>query len=243
MNFLKTVIHRIFDFLLPPLCPICQKKTLSIDDLCPDCYQKIHFISKPYCSICGRPFYIKTFGENTCADCLKTKPTYHKARASFLYDDFSKKLILPFKHADKIEHLPLLVNLLNQAGKELFPETDIVIPIPLHRLRLLKRRYNQAALLAQKLAHKHHKIYMPDNLIRIRATKSQGHLKSTERKKNIRKAFHVKYPAEIKGKNILLIDDVLTTGATVNECCRTLLKAGAKSVSVLTLARVLKHTS
>lgn len=240
MNFFKQIFSVILDFLLPPLCPICKTKVLTSNALCADCYQKIHFISKPYCSICGRPFYIKTFGENTCAACLKKKPLYHRARAAFLYDDFSKKLILPFKHADKIEHLPLLVNLLNQAGKELLPESDILIPVPLHPFRLMKRKYNQSALLAQRLAHIHHKIYMPDNLVRIRHTKSQGNLKASDRHKNMRKAFALKNPSLIQDKNILLIDDVLTTGATVSECAKVLLKNGAKSVSVLTLAKT-KH--
>jgi len=240
MNFFKQIFLKILDFLLPPLCPICKEKVLNSNALCANCYQKIHFISKPYCKICGRPFYIKTFGENICATCLKKKPIYHRARTAFLYDDFSKKLILSFKHGDKIEHLPLLINLLNQAGKELLPESDILIPVPLHPFRLIKRKYNQSALLAQGLARIHHKIYMPNNLVRIRHTKSQGHLKASERHKNMRKAFAIKNSSLINDKNILLIDDVFTTGATVSECAKILLKNGAKSVSVLTLTRT-KH--
>lgn len=240
MNFFKQIFAKFLDVLLPPLCPICKRKILTSNALCADCYQKIHFISKPYCSVCGRPFYIKTFGENLCGECLKKKPVYHRARSSFLYDMFSKQLILSFKHADRLEHLPLLTHLLNQAGKELLPETDIIMPVPLHRLRLMKRKYNQSALLAQRLAHLHHKCYMPDNLIRIRNTKSQGHLKAVERHKNMRKAFAVKKPHLIEGKNILLIDDVLTTGATVSECAKVLLRNGAKTVNILTLART-KH--
>ncbi len=240
MNFFKQTFMWILNFILPPLCPICKKNILEANALCADCYKKIHFISKPYCSICGRPFYIKTFGKNLCGDCLKKKPVYHRARSAFIYDDFSKQLILSFKHADKTEHLPLLVNLLSQAGKELLSETDIIIPVPLHRLRLMKRKYNQAALLAQKLAHIHQKPYLPDSLIRVRHTKSQEHLKASERAKNMKKAFRVKNPHLIQDKRILLIDDVLTTGSTVSECAKVLLKSGAQKVYVLTLART-KH--
>ena len=150
------------------------------------------------------------------------------------------RLILPFKHTDHLELTPLLTNLLYQAGFDLFKETDLIISVPLHRFRYIKRKYNQADILAKALSKKTTIPYHPHILIRKRATVSQGHMKAAERKRNVAGAFGIKNHSAIKGKNILVIDDVFTTGATLNECTKILLKNGAAKVFVLTLARVVK---
>lgn len=240
MNFFNTLLKGILDFVIPPLCPICKKPIQTIHCLCPTCFEKIQFISYPYCVKCGRPFEFDIPEETRCGACSKKNPVFYKARAVFIYDSFSKQLILPFKHADHLELTPILTNLLYQGGKDLFEETDVLLGVPLHRLRFIKRKYNQAGVLAQSLAKKIHKPYLPNVLIRARPTPSQGHMRPAERKRNVTGAFKVIHPELIKGKRILIVDDVFTTGATVNECSKILLKNGAACVSVLTLARVIK---
>lgn len=240
MSFFKTVLHTVLDLIVPPLCPICKKHVLSTHGLCAECFKQIHFISRPYCEICGKPFEFDIPEETRCGACCKKNPIFTKARSAFLYDSFSAKLILPFKHSDHLELTPLLTNLLYRAGTDLFKETDLIIGVPLHRFRYIKRKYNQADILAKALAKKTTIPYHPHILIRKRATVSQGHMKSTERKLNVAGAFTIKNKDAIQDKNILLIDDVFTTGATLNECTKTLLKNGAAKVFVLTLARVVK---
>ena len=227
---------RLLDFLLPPICGICHCPVSENTTLCPDCFSKINFISKPYCPICGRPLPFDIMGECICAKCLTKRPLFLKARAAVRYDEISKKILLPFKHGDRLDLAPLIIKLMRRAADELMPEADIVIPVPLHRWRILKRKYNQSAILANRLAKMYQKPYAPCVLKRVRATPSQGHLSAIERKKNVTKAFKVTKPDKIKGKRILLVDDVLTTGATANECTKVLLRAGAKQVCLLTFA-------
>lgn len=240
MSFFDTTFNAILDFILPPLCPLCKKRILTQHGLCADCFAKIDFISRPYCEICGKPFEFDIPEENLCGACCRKLPLFAKARASFLYDSFSAKLILPFKHSDHLELTPLLTRLLKHAGTDLFNETDLIIGVPLHRFRFIKRKYNQADILAKSLAETIRKPYYSSILIRNRSTPSQGHMNATKRKENVSGAFSVKNPHLITDKTVLLIDDVFTTGATLNECTKVLLKHGARKVLVLTLARVSK---
>lgn len=240
MIFIHQLGQRILDFLIPPICPICKKRILTQHGLCATCFSEIHFIDKPYCIKCGRPFEFDIPEEMLCGSCCKKEPVFAKARSAFIYNSFSSQLILPFKHGDHLELTPLLTHMLYRAGLDLFDDIDMITAVPLHRFRFMKRKYNQAGLLAKSLSQKIKKPYIPQALIRIRHTKSQGHMKAVERKKNVAKAFAVKDTHLIKGKTILIIDDVFTTGATLNECAKTLLKAGATSIYVLTLARVTK---
>lgn len=240
MSFFRTVYRTVLDFIVPPLCPICKKRVLLTHGLCSECFSKIHFICHPYCEICGKPFEFDIPEETRCGACCKKNPIFTKARSAFIYDSFSAKLILPFKHSDHLELAPLLTNLLYRAGADLLADTDLIIGVPLHRFRHIKRKYNQADVLAKRLAEKSHIPYHLTILIRKRATVSQGHMKAAERKRNVAGAFGIKNKHLIKDKNILLIDDVFTTGATINECSKILLKNGAAKVFVLTLARVVK---
>ena len=238
---ITSLLAKVVDILIPPICGICQCPVSKNATLCPECFSKLNFITKPYCHICGRPFEFDIMGERVCAKCLMKRPLFLKARSAVQYDEASKKLLLPFKHADRLDLVPLLVKLMRPTANDLMPETDIILAVPLHWLRLLKRKYNQSDELAYRLAKIYHKTYVPNVLKRQRATPSQGHLTAQERNRNVRGAFKVTHPNKIKGKRILLIDDVLTTGSTVNECTKVLLKAGAKSVDVLTIARVVKN--
>ena len=233
---MKHFWNRLLDFVLPPICPICKQPVWTNHGLCPDCFKSLQFITEPCCKACGRPFPFNILGEQTCAKCLSNPPLFHRALSVVVYDDTSKKLILPFKHGDRLELTPLMAKLMAQRGKDLIEEADLILPVPLHRLRLLKRKYNQAALLAKQLAQQFHKSYRPDGLNRIRSTPKQGKLTPEERRKNVANAFKINHHLSVQGKNVLLIDDVLTTGATANECSKILLKAGAKQVCILTFA-------
>ncbi len=237
MQFWKIVL----DFLLPPVCAVCKTSVSEKDTLCPECFKNLHFITKPYCQKCGRPFEFDILGDRVCASCLMKAPLFEKARAVLLYDEMAKKLILPFKSGDKQELVSLLAKMMALQGKELIEEADVLMPIPLHRWRLLKRKYNQSALLANRLSKIFHKTYNPDSLKRVKSTVSQGHLSPDKRRKNVTNAFKVCHKEKIKNQTVLLIDDVLTTGATVNECAKVLLKAGVKKVLVLTFASTPKN--
>ncbi|MGI4852207.1 MAG: ComF family protein [Janthinobacterium lividum] len=209
--------------------------------LCATCWEKIHFIDHPLCDKCGMPFEIREITKAVCLGCLQDMPCYHQLRSVFPYDDTSKPLILQFKHGDALHLVPLLVRWLAQAGQSLLVECDMIMPVPLHWLRLWRRSYNQAAVLAQGLGRFSGKSYAPDVLRRHRSTASQGTKSSQQRHSNVKGSFSIK-PTQVKsieGKNILLIDDVYASGATISECVKILKKSGANQVDVLTLARVL----
>lgn len=238
------------DLVLPARCPVTGEYVDSQGMLSAKAWQRLNFISSPYCTKCGLPFSFDRLQDandtqegELCIACIKKEPPYTLARSALVYDDISRPLILGYKHADKTQFAPSFAPWLHMAGREFLPQSDYLIPVPLHATRLLKRRYNQAALLAQALSKIADDIpCLPEALHRVRATPSQGHLTTKERHKNVRKAFafNKKYKEKIKGKTLVLIDDVYTTGATITECTKALLRAGAKDVYVLTLTRVVK---
>ena len=233
---ITTLFRKLLDFILPPVCPVCSEPILEKHTLCPKCFSDLHFITEPCCEICGHPFPFDTLGNKKCAKCLAEPPLFAKACAVVTYDEASKKVILPFKHGDRLDLVPLMAKMMAQRGKELISLSDLICPVPLHRFRLLKRKYNQSALLAKLLAKQFYKEYAPDGLKRIRSTPKQGKLTPAQRKQNIANAFRINKRIKIEGKSVLLVDDVLTTGATANECAKVLLKAGAKQVFLLTFA-------
>lgn len=202
----------------------------------------LNFIEKPYCRSCGIPFSYESQEQLICASCLDYPPPYHKARSALVYDETSRGLILAFKHGDQTQNALTFVPWLVRAGQDVIPQSDVIVPVPLHRWRLWRRRYNQAALIAKELAQALDMTYRPDILVRRKATQTQGHLSTKEREKNVKQAFviHPDHGAMVKGKNILLIDDVYTTGSTVKECAKVLKKAGAARVNVLTVARTVR---
>jgi ComF family protein len=237
---LRQFSGRALDFLLPPLCLSCDAPTSAHRTLCAKCWGKIHFIARPFCAACGAPFEVPMGGDTLCAGCIAEPPHFATARAPMLYDDFSKRIVLSFKYADRIYPAPALAGWMHRAGVEFWERADFILPVPLHRWRLFGRRYNQAALLVLELAKIAQKPTLIDALTRKRATPIQGHLGRKQRQANVKGAFRLnpRYRARIKDKSVVLVDDVLTTGATVNECARVLLRAGAKEVNALVLARV-----
>lgn len=229
----------LINAILPPRCLYCGKITNNDDSLCADCFDKITFITHPYCIHCGAPLIDKSIGDLYCANCLTKKDNLRYCRSAIIYDNFSKKLILDFKFFDHIENKKLLANWMFFAGKDIFDAgVDLIIPIPLHHLRLFKRKYNQSAILSAELSKLTNIKTDYKSFIKIRSTQPQSECSGKKRITNIKNAFIVKFPENIKGKRILLIDDVYTTGSTLRECAKVLKKAGAKSVDALTIAKV-----
>lgn len=234
--------------ILPSRCAFTGEVVDSQGLITAEAWAGLSFISSPYCHNCGRPFEFSPVGAVSgeeglhCASCLADPPEFSRARSALAYDDASSGFILAFKHGDRTDHVVTMLPWLRVAGTDLWPDTDLVVPVPLHRWRLWRRRYNQAALMGRAAAAAAGKAFMVDALVRMRATPSQGHLKADERQKNVKSAFAV--PPErlpvLQGKRILLVDDVYTTGSTVRECARVLRSAGAADVFVLTLARVVR---
>ncbi len=239
MSLLSSFGRFCLNLLCPPVCPICHQSVDAAHCLCPKCFGKLKFITKPCCKICGRPFEYDMFDNLICGKCMEKKPRFDMARSVLIYDKFSKQLILAFKHGDHTELAPLFTKFLLFAEPEIFKNVDMILPVPLHRFRLIRRKYNQAGVLGKHLSRKTKIPFYPSVIKRVKSTQSQGHMSRTKRKRNLVGAFQIPKPDKVKGKTILLIDDVMTTGATVEECAKTLKKAGAKSVKVLTLYRVI----
>lgn len=175
-----------------------------------------------------------------CAACLQKPPAYTWARAALRYDEVSSHLILALKHGKKLENAPTIARMMHQAMQHRQSGIDLIVPVPLHRRRLFSRRFNQSALLAQHLSDLTDIPYDNTLMERIKATPPQVGLTRGQRHKNVTGAFQISNRALVSDKNIILIDDVLTTGATATACTKALLRAGAKSVGVATLARVVK---
>jgi ComF family protein len=203
-------------------------------------WSRIAFLDGPVCDGCGLPFEFDQGPGVRCAACDAKPRVFSRARAACLYDEASREAILQFKHADRTDLAPLFARWLTRAAHELIAEAQVVAPVPLHASRLIRRRYNQAAEIARPLARTAGLAYLPDTLRRVRDTQGQGGRSASGRRRNVAAAFAV--PAAraraVAGKRVLLIDDVMTTGATLEACSRALLAAGAARVDVAVVARV-----
>lgn len=230
----------VLDLLLPPRCLKCGVEVGGDGALCAECWRGIAFLQPPCCARCGLPFDIDLGADAICGACARDVPPYGRARAALRYDEASRTLVLAFKHGDKLQLAPALGRFMRRAGAELLATCDVIAPVPLHWTRLFSRRYNQAAVLAHAVVRDGGPPVVADLLERRRATPSQGRSGRAERRRNVRAAFALKRGREVAGQRVLLIDDVLTTGATVSECARALLAAGATAVDVLTLARTVR---
>ncbi len=238
----KAMVTAAANLVLPPLCLSCSAIVATPGTLCQSCWQRVSFLGPPACAACGLPFEIDPGPSSICGACATHPLPFRRARAVFRYDDASKSLILRFKHADRLEGAPAFARWMARAGSELLADCPLLAPVPLHRWRLFHRRYNQAAILALALGKLTHLPVDPDLLVRRRATPPMGQMGRRERQTNVKGAFALRdgKTAGIAGRTVLLIDDVLTTGATVGACAQALVKAGAAQVDVLTLGRVVR---
>jgi ComF family protein len=236
----------MLDLVLPPLCLKCRAPVADPQSVCADCWRELWFLGPPQCVQCGVPFPHDLGQGVKCGACIARPPAFDTARSALAYDDASRDLILSFKHADRLEAVPLFARWMSAAGKDVLPGADLFVPVPLHWRRLAARRYNQAAELARALAAIAGKPMAATVLTRRKATRSQGEMTSARaRMKNVAGAFLVDASAKskVEGRHVVVIDDVLTTGATLGACAKALRRAGAASVSVITLARVVRPLS
>ena len=233
--------RRLLDILLPHACFSCSRQLKEGPGLCASCWSKVDFIGAPLCSCCGRPFEIDPGDDLLCAKCIAEPPAFTRARASFVYKADSRGLVTGFKYADRTDLAPAYGRWLERAGEEFLEDADLLIPVPLHPLRLFVRKYNQAGLLAHRLSKETLIPALPDGLLRMRNTRQQVGLSRTKRRRNVLGAFraNAKYAADLEGAHVVLIDDVITSGATVSACARALKSAKPREISVLTLARTI----
>jgi len=238
------------DLLLPPQCLACDTLVSAPGTLCHACWDGAAFVSAPLCAACGVPFEFDHGPDALCGACLRDRPRIDRARTVVVYNDVSRNLATGLKYRDRTHVAPPLGGWLARAGREILPDADLIAPVPLHRMRLWRRRFNQSALLARAIARNtgrdganvvSHTPQLRLNLLtRDRATPSQGGLNAAERRRNVRGAFSVnaRHRQAVSGARILLVDDVFTTGATLDACAAALLDCGAAAVDALVLARV-----
>jgi ComF family protein len=237
---LRRIGRAVVDGVLPPRCLACGVIVDEPDALCGSCWAAMTFFAPPWCAMCGLPFPHPMGEKAVCADCARDRPSWDRARAVLRYDKHSRRLVLALKHGDHTHLARALGGWMRRAGAEVLDGADLILPVPLHWTRLFARRYNQAGLLAQAIRAAGGPPVAPDWLVRRRRTPSQGRLGAAARTRNVRGAFTLRPGRSIRGKRVVLIDDVLTTGATVEECARVLRRGGAEFVGVLTLARALR---
>ena len=235
-------LNSLIDFIFPPLCHICR---VFIPDagalhICPACRDEIKIVVSPICLICGIPF-TGIGDDHACGKCLGDQPAFDVARAALIHEGASRNLIHAFKYNNKT-HLRrplalLTIELLKDFIKDEKPE--LILPVPLHIDRLRKRGFNQAVLLGELLSREWGIPMERRALLRLRRTEPQVTLSAAERLNNVKNAFGLSGTVALSGKRILLLDDVITTGSTVDECARIVKKAGASRVSVVTVARAI----
>jgi ComF family protein len=242
---LRPVLGRIANLLLPPVCISCRARIFSHGLICGDCFAKLDFIAPPLSARLGIPLPYDAGEPALSAAAIASPPVYDRARAAARYSDTMRDLIQSFKYRDRQEGLVLFARWLQRAGAELLTDSDLIVPVPLYPSRLRWRRFNQSAMLASALGRL---TGLPVDcfvLKRVRRTSSQVGLSADQRRRNVAGAFRVD-PARahcLKGRKVVLVDDVITTGATAEACARVLRRAKAARVDVLALARAVEPTA
>lgn len=246
--------------VLPPACPVSGERVSVPGTLAPHVWAELRFITRPLCPVTGLP--LESVPNAASLDLTgqmagAVRPPYGRARSALVHEGPARQLVHLLKYGDRLDLVPLMARWMRAAGAELLEGADLLVPVPLHRQRLLARRFNQAASLASALAEQGGiaeqgplagqggggPAYAPDVLVRVRATPSQVGLSGAGRRRNVAGAFRLSAalasrPGSVAGRRIVLVDDVMTSGATAEACTRVLLRAGAARVDVLTLARV-----
>ena len=236
----KALFRGVLDLIFPPQTLDAGEAAPQAEGYSADVWRRIAFLDDPVCDGCGAPFDYDMGPGALCPACTARPRVFGRARAACLYDEVSREGVLQLKHGDRLDLAPLYARWISRAARDLIAQADVIVPVPMHRWRLLARRYNQAAEIARPLARMNGLAYLPDALVRARATESQGGKSGSGRRRNVAGAFAVpaRKAARVAGRNVLLIDDVLTTGATAEACARALLRAGAARVDVAVVARV-----
>lgn len=238
MKFLRKILGVIF----PSHCLYCEKIISAEGLFCSECWPKLQFITDPKCNICCNPFEFLVSENLTCAKCLSSPPSYDKAVVIFRYNKLIKKVVSNFKYRDGTYLAKKLARFLFNKARVEISDADFIVAVPLHKKRLRHRKFNQSLILCRAmLPHVSKTKLRPDFLLRIKNTVAQVELRKKQRERNLKSAFALnpKYFEVVKGKKILLVDDVMTTGTTLENCAKVLKKSGAKNVTVLTIARTI----
>lgn len=239
-------LGRLLDCLYPPRCRFCRAATFSAHDcFCDDCRERVRVIDCPVCTICGRPFLDTSGDDHLCGPCIQRPPHFARARSWACYPTDEREehplrsVVQRFKYGRKVSLGKPLGRLMAESCHGLFEAhaIDVIVPVPLHRKRLRWRGFNQSGVLAREIGRAWSLPVDPFTLVRSRETPPQTQLHEDERRRNMRRAFAIAAKRSVENKSVLLIDDVYTSGATVNECSRALVGGGAREVCVLTLAR------
>jgi len=227
--------------LFPPVCVGCRRQVTEPGALCGGCWQDLRFLEKPWCAVMGTPFQYDMGEGFLSAEAIANPPPFDRARAAVAYSGVARRMVQSLKYSDRTDLAPWMARWMARAGAELVAEADVVLPVPLHRWRFFSRRFNQSAELARAIAAMSGKPFAPDAILRVKPTRQQVGLGISERQDNVRAAFKVPphCDIEVRGRRVLLVDDVYTTGATVSSVSKALRKSGAAAVDVLTFARVL----
>ena len=230
----------LLDAVLPPSCLSCEALVAEHGGLCPECWPKLRWIDRPFCAVTGAPMAVDLGDDALSPLAIASPPPFERARAAVMFDAIPRRLVHRLKYNDDTAVAPWLARWMARAGAELVRDCDAIVPVPLHRRRLIARRFNQSAERTRQLARLTGLAHAPHWLERSRATKRQVGLGHAARRRNVAGAFTVPEAAraEMAGRRVLLVDDVLTTGATVSAATRALKRGGASAVDVLTFARV-----
>ncbi|HEX2134294.1 MAG TPA: ComF family protein [Microvirga sp.] len=239
-KLLRSAVRIALAVVYPPTCIACQAATGEAHALCAGCWSRLRFIERPYCERLGTPFPVD-WGEGLLSPAaLADPPVFQRARAVALFDDTARGLVHRLKYGDRLELAQALGRMMARAGAELLADADVIVPVPLHPWRLWRRRFNQAMALAAVVSRASGVPCDPFLLARVKRTRSQVGLTKAQRRENLQGAFRVPVEAgpRLRGRRVLLVDDVLTTGSTANAASRALLRGGASAVDVLAFARV-----
>jgi len=236
---LRRTLRLALDVALPRLCAACREP-VDGPGLCPTCWSKLSFIAPPYCERLGIPFPFDGGPGLLSMEAIADPPAYQRARAAVRYDEVARTLVHALKYGDRLDLAPIMGRWMAHAGRQLLAQADALVPVPLHWRRQWTRRFNQSALLAEIAAKASGARVTHGALARVKSTRQQVGLDKSARAENVQGAFRVpaNRKADVTGRKLVLVDDVLTSGATADACARALLRAGAASVDVLVFARV-----
>ncbi len=238
---LRGLPRGVVSLVYPPTCAGCGSATADPDAFCPSCWSSLRLIEEPVCQRYGTPFALDLgVGPLVSPRAIAEPPVFGRARAVALYDAVARRIVHRLKYEDRLDLAGVMARMMAASGRTLIAEAECLVPVPLHRGRLWRRRFNQSALLARAIAASAGRPCVATALVRVRATRSQVGLSRAARAENLSGAFRVTAAEQhrIRGRRVLLVDDVMTTGATGNAAARALLRGGATSVDLLTFALV-----